>query len=171
MKIADKMLFLRYAMPCVSTFVTRGKVSQEEADHMIEQVSHGKVPETAMNLFKVAHAMCEVTAGEMNKKVIDAEVTRQYFHVKHNDVVNSDYALMHDFNPDCCKIHIGKVMAVDAGRATVETKIETELGQETMVKPYRTDFCKVKVGDEVVVHYDFIVERASEEMLKRIIRA
>ena len=160
-------------MPCcVSTFVTRGKVSQDEADQMIEQVSHGKVPENAMNLFKVAHAMCEVTAGEMNKKVIDAEVTRQYFHVKHNDVVNSDYTLMHDFNPDSCKIDIGKVTAIDAGRATVEIKIETELGLETMVKPYtRTDFCKAKVGDEVVVHYDFIVERASEEMLKRIIRA
>ncbi len=163
MRVEDKILFLRYAMPCASTFVTRHIISQDDANSMIEQVSHGAVPKSAMRMFNVAHAMCEVTAREMNKAVIDAAVIRQYFHGKHNEVVDYDYAMMHDFDPDCCKIHIGKVVAVGAGGATVET----DLGQ----KLYRTDFCNVKEGDEVAVHYDFIVERTNKELLKQIKRS
>ncbi len=153
MKIKDRALFLKYALPCASTLVKRGNVSQDYIDYLIALVSEGKLPkENAEAIFKIAIAMCDNVATRMKKKSVDTDVIRRYFLLEHSKVVDDRFKLMGDFNPVDCNTYLGTVEEVGSNSATVKTI----LGK----RKYKTVFCKsLKKGDKVVVHYDFIIER------------
>lgn len=162
MNSEDRLLFLRYALPCASTLVRRGKVSQDSIDSLIKVVSEGKKPpEDTEKIFVVANTMCNKIAKGMGKNGVDSEVVRTYFLFEHSDVVNDRFELMKDFNPVYCKTYPGKVIS----RATDSAIVETILGR----KNYKTIFAdKIKAGDEVVVHYDYIIERINKETVKKM---
>jgi hypothetical protein len=153
MKVKDRILFLKYALPCAGTLVKRGKVSQEHIDKIIEQISNNQVPkEEVEKKFKVAFAMCSNLAKEMKKDSINEEVIRRYFISEHDKTVDERFKLMGDFDPVACKTRIGKVLEVDKEFAVVETS----LGK----KKYKTVFTKdIKKEDNVIVHFDFVVEK------------
>jgi hypothetical protein len=156
-KIEDRLLFLKYALPCASTLVKRGVVTQERVDGMIALVSEGKLPEDgAERIFRVANAMCESIARRMGKGAVDAEVIRTYFLLEHSKVVDERFESMKDFNPVACKTYAGRVIEAADGLAMVETV----LGKQQ----YKTLFAKdVKKNDDVAVHFDFVVEKISAE--------
>jgi hypothetical protein len=160
MIVQDRLLFLRYALPCAGTLVKRGNVSQAYLDSTIRLVSEGKVPnERAEAIFKVANAMCGMLAEREGKTTIDSDVIREYFLVEHSRVVDDRFELMGDFDPVSCKTYVGVVRSVDGPSATVETV----LGKNA----YKTLFVEdTKKGDKVIVHYDFIIEKASPDVLK-----
>ncbi len=162
MMIKDRLLFLKYALPCAGTLINRGKVSKEYVDELKEMVSVGNLPkDDAEKMFKVAIAMCDSFAERMGKEYVDEEVIRRYFLLEHDKVVDERYELMHDFNPTDCKTHSGKVIAM-RGRVA---EVETELGK----REYDTRFASyVKEGDTVAVHFDFIVEKISEEVAAKM---
>jgi hypothetical protein len=162
MQVEDRLLFLKYALPCAGTLVKRGAISQERVDNMVKMVSDGKLPEEgAEGVFKVAFAMCSIIAMRMGKKSIDADVIRQYFLMEHSKVVEDRFEYMRDFNPVACKTYAGKV--VEAGKDSAV--VRTALGE----KEYRTVFARdVKKGDEVAVHYNFIIERIPDSTARRM---
>ncbi len=149
----DRLLFLRYALPCAGTLVKRGNVSKEYIDSLVGMVAEGIPPtENAEQMFKVANAMCDSVADRMRKPSVDAEVIRRYFLFEHSKVVDDRFELMKDFNPVDCRTYAGKVVDM-AGESAV---VETILGR----KRYRTPFVRdLKEGEDVVVHFDFVVER------------
>ncbi len=157
----DRLLFLRYALPCASTLVKRGNVTKEYIDGLVDQVSKGMVPKgNAESIFKVANVMCDRLAAEMSKSSTDAEVIRRYFLFEHTKVVKDRFELMRDFNPTDCKTYAGRVSKIDGNRALVDTV----LGQ----KSYRTNFVEnLKENESVVVHYDYVIERISEEVAEK----
>ncbi len=158
MIIEDRLLFLKYALPCAGTLVKRGSITQEAVDRLISMVAGGRVPEEgAEAVFKVATAMCGHYARLMGKPSIDSEVIRRYFLVEHSVVVDERYELMKDFDPVSCKTYSAKVLRSDGSHALVQTN----LGKRSC----RADFARdVKAGDTVVVHWDFIVERIPESV-------
>jgi hydrogenase maturation factor len=161
----DRLLFLRYALPCAGTLVKRGNVTKEYIDRLVEQVSQNMVPEgNPEAIFKVANAMCDSVAERMGKSSTDAEVIRRYFLFEHAKVVDDRFELMKDFNPVDCRTYPGRVVLVGDGSAVVETV----LGR----KEYRTVFAKdVKEGNAVVVHFDFVIEKITEstaEMMRKV---
>jgi len=162
MRIGDRLLFLRYALPCASTLVRRGVISQDQVNRMITLVSKNQLPpEGAESIFKVANAMCTIIARRMGKRLIDDEVIRQYFLMEHSKVVDDRFSLMKDFDPTDCRTYAGKVVKVNKDTALVKTS----LGE----KKYRTIFARdVKENDDVAVHFNFIVERVPDQILKRI---
>lgn len=162
MTIVDRLLFLKYALPCAGTLVKRGGVSQDYVDRLILQVSRGSEPDRgAERMFVVANVMCTRIAKEMHKKSVDSEVIRNYFLFNHSKVVDDRFDLMKDFNPVDCKTYAGKVIDVHDGYATVETV----LGR----KKYNTIFEKgVKKNDDVVVHFDFIIEKILPETAEKM---
>lgn len=163
MEIKNRELFFRYALPCAQTFVKRGKITQRFLDDIISKFSMGKeLPKGFENTFVVAVSMLKIIAKKMGKEEIDDEVIRQYYLVDHDKVVDKRYEEMRDFNPMMCRVRIGKVIKVDGKIA----KVKTEIGEYE----YRTDFVKdLKEGDIVTVHYDFISEKISEDLLKNIL--
>jgi hypothetical protein len=162
MRIDDRLLFLRYALPCAGTLVKRGAISQAQVDKMIDLVSKDRLPpEGVESVFKVANAMCTVIAKRMGKESIDDEVIRQYFIMEHSKVVDDRFSLMKDFNPVDCKTYTGKVIGLENGEAIVSTV----LGKRS----YKTIFAKnVKENDDVVVHYDYVIEKISSRTAKKV---
>lgn len=153
MRISNRRLFLKYALPCARVIVKRGNVKQEYVDSLILMVSKNRVPkENAESMFKVANAMCEGIARRMGKSSIDTKVIRQYFLLEHSKVVDDRYNLMKDFDPIGCKTYAGDVVRIGKDFAVVET----ELGR----KKYLTKFARgISEGDSVIVHWNFVIER------------
>jgi hypothetical protein len=158
----DRLLFLKYALPCAGTLVRRGKVSQEYINGLVELVSMGELPqEDAESMFKVANAMCDAVAEKTGKSRVDSDVIREYFLLGHSEVVDERYDLMRDFDPVECKTYKGEIVSLGNGSAMVRTR----LGE----KEYRTSFAKdVKIGDTVVVHWNFVIERPPAAFSKRM---
>lgn len=163
MLIKDRLLFLKYALPCARTLVKRGKISQENVNSAIRQVAENNVPETKIEgIFKVAKFECSRLAKKAGKTCIDSGTIRRYFLLEHNKIVDERFELMKDFDPSACKTYAGQVARISRGSALVETP----LGR----KRYKTDFCKdVKKNDSVAVHFDYIIERISDTMARRML--
>jgi hydrogenase expression/formation protein HypC len=164
MQIKNKRLFFCYALPCAQTFVKRKQLKQEELDKIIYDFSKDKMPENGFeNTFKVAMSMLKILALKLGKDEIDEYVMRQYYLVEHDKIVDRRYEEMGDFDPTACKIRIGEVLDINGNKA----KVKTDLG----AKDYRTDFVKnLKIGDWVIVHYDFIVEKFTEKIKKDLLK-
>jgi hydrogenase maturation factor len=164
MQIKNKRLFFCYALPCAQTFVKRNQLKQEELDKIIEDFSKGKLPKDGFeDTFKVAMSMLKILALKLGKSDIDEQVMRQYYLVEHDKVVDQRYEEVGDFDPFACKIRIGEVLTIKGNKATVKT----EFG----MKDYRIDFVKnLKIGDQVIVHYDFIVEKLTEDIKKDLLK-
>jgi hydrogenase maturation factor len=160
MRIEDRLLFLKYALPCAGAFIRRGNVSQGYVDGLIKMVAEGNVPaERAETMFKVADAQCEAIATKEGKSSIDSDVIREYFLVEHSRVVDDRFELMRDFDPVACKTYVGVVRSIGSESAVVETR----LGKGH----YKTLFARgVKVGDKVITHYDFVIEKVSADAAK-----
>jgi hydrogenase expression/formation protein HypC len=106
-------------------------------------------------------AMCNSIAKKMKKSAIDKEVIRRYFLVEHARIVDLRHKVKKDFDPILCKTYIGKVIEVEKNNA----KVETAIGKLKC----RTDFVPdIKIGDRVVVHYNFIVEKTNEDIEKLV---
>lgn len=147
-------------MPCAQTFVKRRKISQEDLDIIIKNFSRGKMPKKGFeSIFLVANNMLKIIAMKMGKDKIDMKVIRQYYLVDHDKVVDKRYEEVGDFDPIACKIRVGEVLSIKDNKAI----IKTEFG----IKEYKTDFVKkLRVGDRVIVHYDFIVEKFTKKIEK-----
>lgn len=152
-KEKDRILFMKYALPCAGTLIKRGVVDRNSIESLIDAVKKGKeIPIGAENIFKVAMSACSLIAIDKKKDFIDEEIIRDYFVFRHDDVVDRRFEEMKDFDPEACRVRIGKVVSVHDGFAVVKN--------DSMIKKFRTDFLPdVKVGDSVITHWDFIVER------------
>ena len=151
MKEKDRMLFMKYALPCAGTLVKRRSITQEKWDELIAIVKNGdRIPEGSEKIFKVAFAACSLIALDKNKD-IDEEVIRQYYLFEHDKMIDKRYGEMGDFDPDQCRIRAGVVKSSREGFAVVENSTGT--------RRYRTDYCTVAKGDLVTTHWNFIVEK------------
>ncbi len=144
----DRLLFMRYALPCAGTLVKRGNINQEEVDRLIEIVKNkDEIPTGAENVFKVAMTACKLIAKDSGRE-IDSEIIRDYFINRHDEIIDKRFEEKKDFDPEACRVRKGVVSKASRGFATVGTKV------------YRTDFCNIRKGDTVVTHWDFVVEKA-----------
>lgn len=159
---SSRMLFLKYALPCADTLVERGAVSKKLIKESIRNISlNRKVNGHPEKFFKTAYAMCEKIARRAKKKSIDENVVRRYFLFEHDKVVDSRYESFKDFNPLQCRVFPGKILKIK----NKEALIKTILGK----KKYRINFIQnLRIGDCVVVHRSFTVEKISESMFKKL---
>ncbi|MFH1294935.1 MAG: DMT family transporter [Candidatus Aenigmatarchaeota archaeon] len=152
MEIGDVKLFLRYALPCADTLVSRGWVEKDVVELELEKAAvTGEAPGTEIrDIFTVAYARCSLIAKQLGKASIDAEVIRMYFWDQHDQVIEERHKEMKDFDKEACRVLPGKVanlspLVVEAG----PKKMNSE-------NPYNI---QLKVGDYVVLHYSRIVEK------------
>jgi hypothetical protein len=157
-----RLIFMKYAIPCSGTIVSRGKMTREKVDGLTAMVAEGVAPDDGSEkLFPIADAMCNLIARQMGKEEVDVDVVREYFLFRHSQVVDERYELMRDFDPAACRTYPGVVVSAEGGRAVVRT----ELGE----KSYDTVLAKgVGKGENVSVHFDFVVERISEKTAEKM---
>ena len=88
MKITDRDLFLKYAIPCGHVLVKRGDLKQETLDRIRDKVVFKQeVREDLEDIFPIAVRMCKLLAKKSGKSVIDQEVIRDYFWHEHPKAV------------------------------------------------------------------------------------
>jgi hydrogenase maturation factor len=157
----DKILFLRYAIPCGITLMNRGDLDEAVLDNLRQKTASGDVGDVdPEGTFKIAVRMCYLTARKLGKEKIDSEVVREYFWHDHEDAVNWRSEVFRDIRIDTCKVYPGKVVSVGE-HATVSTEIGSI--------EFRRDFVpNLNKGDFVVTHYDHVVEKISEETAKKL---
>ena len=156
---ASRKLFFRYAVPCSETLAKRGAITQKYQRSLVKFINlNKKIPKDAEKVFKIASSMCEKTAKKLGKKSIDKEVVRRYFLFGHDKVVDRRYKIFKDFDPMLCRLYSGKVL-VSGSRALVQTI----MGDKEYSKGLR-----VKKGDYVVVHRNFVVEKINESLSKKL---
>jgi len=155
----SRKLFFRYAIPCSETLAKRGVITQKYQRSLVRFIIlNKKIPKNAENIFKIASSMCKKTAKKLGKKSIDKEVVRKYFLFGHDKVVDRRYKIFKDFDPMLCRLYSGKVL-VSGNRALVKTIAGD--------KEYRTSL-RIKKGDYVVVHRDFVVEKISKRLARKL---
>ncbi len=158
------MLFMKYALPCAGTLVKRGNITQEKLDDLLDIVKSGKpIPKDAEKIPAVAFAACSLIAIDKGKKEIDEAVIHDYFLFNHDDMIDSRYEKMGDFDPVACRTRVGSVLSVELEKA----RVLTDLGE----RDFRTDFCDVDENDNVVTHWNFVVEKLDKEMAEKVRKA
>lgn len=158
MKISDRILFFKYALPCAETLIERGTLKREKFKEMFSQIISGREPEeNSENVFKVAMANLKFLTIEKKKDIIDNETIREYFLFKHDEVIDERFEEMGDFNPTTCRTYPGIVREIKNNEATVETPLGKKLYRKELIKD-------LKLQDVVIIHRDFIVEKISKEL-------
>jgi hydrogenase maturation factor len=158
----SRLLFLKYALPCADTLVERGVVSRKLIKESIKNISiNKKISGHPEKIFKTANSMCGKIARRAGKKSINKNDIRKYFLFEHDKVVESRYKSFKDFDPMQCRVFSGRVTKIKNKRALVQTIIGS--------KKYKTSFIpNLKIGDYVVVHRKFAVEKINEGLFKKL---
>ncbi len=162
MRITDRDLFLRYAVPCGDVLVKRGVLGQETLDSIREKVIKGeRVEEDLEEIFPMAVRMCRLLAKRAGKGVIDPGVIRDYFWHEHAKAVEWRASIYPDLPKEECLTYPARVLK--PGRNPL---VETPLGK----RGAKTDFVKdLKRDDWVMLHYDYIVEKIPWEEAERLL--
>lgn len=149
----DRLLFMRYALPCAGTLIMRGSIDKDTITSLITAVKRGEsIPSDSEKIFKVALSACSLIALDRHKPYIDKDIILDYYRFFHDSVIDRRYEEMGDFDPRACRVRSGTVVSTDLNFAMVKNSLGTF--------PYRTDFVPdLKKDDLVVTHWDFIVER------------
>ena len=157
----DKILFLKYAIPCGQILVKRGDYEQSLLDDIKEKTIRHEVENTdPEETFKIAVRMCYLSARKLGKEKIDTDVIREYFWHGHEEAVKWRAEVFRDIRLDACRVYPGQVVFVK-DFATVKTK----LGSLEFRKDFLPD---VQKGDFVITHYDYVIEKIDKETAEEL---
>ena len=82
----EKLLFLKYAVPCGIVLVRRGDITRDYHSSLIEKVMSGNIEDMDIeNNFKIGSRMCFLIMKKLGKDRIDTEVIRHYFWLEHRN--------------------------------------------------------------------------------------
>jgi hypothetical protein len=152
MEIADKELFLRYAVPCGQILVRRGSLDAGVLESLRKRTAEGRsVRDDVAECFPVAARMTTLLAQKMGREEIDEDVIRRYFLFDHDRAVRWRASLFPDVSVEECLISPGRISEIQRGGILVNTP----RGELSL----RKDFIpEARRGDLVAVHYDFVAE-------------
>lgn len=150
--------FLRYAYPCTFILKQRGQMDQATVDKL-ERCALENLPVQRSLLegtYKKAFERIHKLAKEMGKDPWTHEVIRQYFQVRHNEIIDAgqdSYATAPESLKELCKVHTAKVLESREDFYVVGYgKGKTRVVASAFVPD-------AKVGDKIAIHYGYAVER------------
>ena len=152
-----EVLFLKYAFPCAFIIRQRKEISDEEFNTLKDAAINNKVlqREFLEKIFFRAFERIKKVGEEMNKEMWDVEVIKEYFLVKHNEIINGgmySYANSPESLKNLCKVHKAKVINIKEDILIVEYNGKT--------RPVMKDFIPdAQIGDTVTIHYGYAIEK------------
>ncbi|MCK4328151.1 MAG: hypothetical protein KAW41_06850 [Candidatus Diapherotrites archaeon] len=148
MELADKELFLRYALPCGRVLVKRGTITQEQLDQ-------GLSIDPA--LFKVGLFMCAQAAKALGKDSIDRGAIRQYFWLDHDSALVEHAKTHPDIDINLCTVWPAEYLG--------NSLVRIPPGERKVNISYTPN---LKKGDYATVHYDRTCEVITAEEFHRL---
>jgi hypothetical protein len=156
--IEPEILFLKYAFPCTYILQQRGKVTNEEMGTLEDAVLKTKVlpREFLEKIYPNAFRRIDDVAATMQRERWDVEVIREYFRVRHNQIIDAGietFAYAPEKFKDLCRVHEARVMRVVDDVLVVEYSIGKKRNVLNKLVP------SAKEGDIVTIHYGYAIEK------------
>ncbi|UCD07385.1 MAG: HypC/HybG/HupF family hydrogenase formation chaperone [Candidatus Aenigmatarchaeota archaeon] len=149
-------LFMRFADGCRCYLQSKGVISREDNQAILDYFKTGKKPDSDVlkRVYYVAFPGLEVVGERLGKRMFDADVVRKFYAFDHNKM----------------KVEQGNYVCI-AFPAKILEKRDSEYLLE--LSPVKGNFCidsdlDLKPGDWVIVHRMNVVEKVSEEYAKNI---
>ena len=152
-----EIYFLKYAYPCSHILcAVRKEITKKEFNEM-ENAAINNIKLEREFLEKVywrAFERINKLTKEMGKEKWDIEVIKEYFLIRHNDILdNSDYP---ESFKEMCKVFTGEVIRkTNDGEIIVKYK-NNERKVKTNYLP------EIKIGDKVTIHWQYAIEKIEE---------
>lgn len=156
---SSEQYFFRYAFPCTEVLLQKGKITKERFDSLKKAAESGKIPakEILEDTYKTAFENLKKIANEMKRDYWDIEVIRKYFDEGgHNDFINSgggEFGHAPESLKDMCRIKEGTAEEIIGDIVRVKCGSRERMCRNI----YKL---RLRKGDNVVIHYGYIVGRA-----------
>ncbi len=140
--------FLRYAFPCAQVLLDLKRITQADYDKLKNAVLNNEV----LSRVYLEKIFVKAVTGmrTVSEDIWDVNVIKEYFHNKHDEMISKD---LPPTIQKLCKVKEGILVAKN------EPAFIAKLGSEK-----RNVFAlyeKPKIGDRVIIHYWYAVERIS----------
>ncbi len=153
-----EVLFLKYAFPCAFIIKQRGEIDSKTFKTLEDAAVNNNVLDRSLleKIFFRAFERIDKVAVEMKRHRWDAEVIREYFVKRHNEIIDNgmySYAAAPESLKDLCKVHVATVKRISGKYLVVG------YGDER-TRPVMGNLVRgVKEGDKVTIHYGYAVEK------------
>ena len=160
-QLTVEQLFLRYAVPCAFIICQRGEISEDQRLRL-EEAALGKVKIERKEIEKVfwrAFNRIDELAHKMKKERWHLLVIREYFLQYHNQLIDQkkdSYAKAPRTLRELCKVEKARIKEKKGEYYLVELADGRKRAVTCSFVP------DAQVGDAVIVHYGYAVERAGE---------
>lgn len=157
-QITPELYFQRYACPCASVLLTLKRIDKATFDKVNELTlkDQAMTREDLEKIFPEAFRRIKKLALNMDKDYWDVEVLKQYFlrgeHNKEIDSGDGFYAAAPPSLKELCKVHKAEVVLIK------ENVLKVKIGDKHRVVVNKF-IPEIKLGDNVTVHYGFVVEK------------
>ena len=153
-----EVLFLKYAFPCAFVIKQRGEIDNKTFKTLEDAAINNTVLSHSLleKIFFRAFERIGNVAKEMKRHRWDAEVIREYFVRRHNEIIDKgmySYAKAPESLKDLCRVHVATVKSVSGNYLVVG------YGDER-TRPVMSDLVRgIKEGEKVTIHYGYAVEK------------
>jgi len=154
----NEAYFLKYAFPCAFITLQRGGIDKKTYDRLEKAAVAGRaLPRKLLEkVFAAAFRRMKVLAKEMKCGVWDLKLIREYYWIRHNQLIREgegSYRFAPPALKKLCRVLPARVEKVRGKTAIVKFKSGGR-------RPVMTDLTgPLKKGDRVMVHYGYAVEK------------
>jgi len=155
-----EVYFLKYAFPCAFISLQRGRIDQSEYEMLEDAAINNRVipKEQLEEVFVPAIRRMKRLADKMDLDVWSRVLLEEYYIKQHNQIIDEgieDYAHAPEVLRELCKVRMAEIIEVKGDLAVAKL----ENGKDRAVQSDLVGM--LKVGDKVMVHYGYVVEKLS----------
>jgi len=156
----SEIFFLKYAFPCSFVLILRKEIRKKEHDLLYKSTKEEKLYLPKDKIEKIFWRPMKFL-----KSISNLDEIQKYWrfdhniHLKKGEFKDFDHSLIKHCMVIPCEVVRVKKNLVEVKSPFLKKNIEL-----------KSDFLKVKVGDKVTKHYDFICEKMSDDMYKKMVK-
>jgi hydrogenase maturation factor len=156
-----EIFFLKYAFPCSFILLSRKEITKKEHDLLYKSAKEKKLYLTKDRIEKIFWRPMKFL-----KSISDLDKIQKYWRFDHNFYLKEkEFKDFDDSLIEHCLVIPCEVVKVKKNKAEVKSpflKKNMELN---------SNFVKVRLGNKVTKHYDFICEKISETLFSQMIES
>jgi len=155
-----EIFFLKYAFPCSFVLLLRKEITKREQDLLYKSAKEEKLYLTKDKIEKIFWRPIRFL-----KSISDLDEIQKYWRFDHNFYLKKkEFKDFEEVLIEHCLVIPCEVVKVKKNKAEVKSSF---LKKNVELK---SDLVKVRIGDKVTKHYDFISEKISENLYNKMVK-
>lgn len=154
-----EIFFLKYAFPCSFVLLSRKEINRKDYELLYKSAKEEKLYLPIEKIEKIFWQALEFISS-----ISDLDSVQKYWWFNHNKYLKREKIKNLDKNllKDCMVIPC-EVLSVNKNSAIVKSEFDDYI-------KLKIDFVKVKPGDKVTKHYDYVCEKISESLYTKMMK-